>query len=58
MPELKDTLNDEIPIEEHPLFQAALEQLAQGDEEQATINLNLLAECYPREQSVENLLVQ
>jgi len=38
-----------VPFDQHPLYQAAMDDLAAGDEATAVAKLKLLAALYPKE---------
>jgi tetratricopeptide (TPR) repeat protein len=48
----------EITFKEHELYQAAMQATAGGDEAQALARLEDLAELYPREQAIQDLIVR
>lgn len=47
-----------LPYGEHPLHQAAMDDLAAGDEATAVAKLKLLAALYPKEQTLQDLAVR
>ena len=58
MAESKETRDDQVPYDQHPLYQEAMQQLAVGDESGATDTLEGLAGLYPDEQAVHDLLLR
>jgi tetratricopeptide (TPR) repeat protein len=47
-----------VPFDQHPLYQAAMDDLAAGDEATAVAKLKLLAALYPKEQTLQDLAVR
>ena len=58
MTEANRAPDNETSVAEHPLYQTALELLAAGEEVQAAENLRELAEIYPGDRELDNLLVR
>lgn len=58
MPESEQTRGDQVPYDQHPLYDEAMQQLAEGDESGAVNSLEKLAKLYPDEQAVHDLLLR
>lgn len=55
---MEGTSNNAIPFERHPLYQEAMQQIVAGDEVGSIATLKRLAERYPNEQALQDLLVR
>ena len=55
---MEDSSNKAIPFERHPLYEEAMQQIVAGDKEGAVATLRRLAEYYPNEQFIQDLLVR
>jgi tetratricopeptide (TPR) repeat protein len=49
---------DKVSFQEHPLYREAMQQMAAGDSTEATAKLRQLAELFPQEQLLRDLLVR
>ncbi|MGD9049194.1 MAG: hypothetical protein PVF77_14145, partial [Anaerolineae bacterium] len=58
MVESKQTRVDQVPYEQHPLYEEAMQLLAAGDQAGACDALEQLAKAYPDEQAVHDLLLR
>ena len=58
MAEHKEEPGPTVPYEQHPLYQAATDDLAAGDEATAAAKLKLLTALYPKEQTLQDLAVR
>ncbi len=58
MAEHKEEPGPTVPYEQHPLYQAARDDLAAGDEATAAAKLKLLTALYPKEQALQDLAVR
>lgn len=56
--EMEESSNNAIPFEQHPLYKEAMQQIVAGDEEGAVATLRRLAEYYPDEQFLQDLLMR
>ena len=55
---MDESSNKAIPFERHPLYEEAMQQIVAGDKEGAVATLGRLAEYYPNEQFIQDLLVR
>jgi len=55
---MEDSSNKAVPFERHPLYEEAMQQIVAGDKEGAVATLRRLAEYYPNEQFIQDLLVR
>ena len=55
---MEESSNKAIPFERHPLYEEAMQQIVAGDKEGAVATLGRLAEYYPNEQFIQDLLVR
>jgi tetratricopeptide (TPR) repeat protein len=55
---MEESSNKAIPFERHPLYEEAMQQIVAGDKEGAVATLKRLAEYYPDEQFLQDLLVR
>ncbi len=58
MAESKETRDDQVSYDQHPLYREAMQHVAEGDESGAANALQGLAELYPGEQAVQDLLLR
>lgn len=58
MTESKEAANKDTSFDQHPLYRAAIQQLAEGQETEAAAKLRQLSELYPQEQTIRDLLVR
>ena len=55
---MDESSNKTIPFERHPLYEEAMQQIVAGDKEGAVATLGRLAEYYPNEQFIQDLLMR
>jgi hypothetical protein len=58
MADSKETRDKQIPFQRHPLYEEAMKQMAEGDAVAAAVTLKRLAELYPEEQAIRDLLLR
>ena len=58
MAESEQTRVDQVPYDQHPLYQEAMQRFAEGDQSGASDVLEQLAKTYPDEQAVHDLLLR
>jgi outer membrane protein assembly factor BamD (BamD/ComL family) len=58
MAESKEPAGDKSSVEDHPLYHAAMKQMAAGDGAAAAAKLRQLAELFPQSQLLQDLLVR
>lgn len=58
MAEFKEVAASTIPFEKHPLYSEAMQKARDGDEGGAVAALRRLAELYPKEQFIKDLLLR
>jgi len=58
MTEPKATRGKQTPFHRHPLYEEAMKQMAEGDNVAAAVTLKRLAELYPEEQAIQDLLLR
>jgi tetratricopeptide (TPR) repeat protein len=58
MADSKETRDDQVAYDQHPLYKEAMQRLAEGDESGAVKALEGLAKLYHNEQAVQDLLLR